>query len=55
MASLFGLYPFLLKRCADGGYRGPQFEVPPSRVVKRANVEIIRPAHFYAGPRSALR
>ena len=26
MASLFGLYPFLLKLYADGGYQGPQFQ-----------------------------
>ena len=25
MATLFGLYPFLLKLYADGGYQGPQF------------------------------
>ena len=24
MASLFGLYPFLLKLYADGGYQGPK-------------------------------
>jgi hypothetical protein len=23
--SLFGLYPFLLKLCADSGYQGPEF------------------------------
>ena len=26
MATLFGLYPFLLKLYADGGYQGPQFQ-----------------------------
>src|SRR6201994_5061514 len=26
MATLFGLYPFLLKLYADGGYRGAQFK-----------------------------
>jgi hypothetical protein len=25
MASLFGLYPFLLKLYADAGYQGPKF------------------------------
>ena len=26
MASLFGLYPFLLKLYADSGYQGPKFQ-----------------------------
>jgi hypothetical protein len=26
MATLFSLYPFLLKLYADGGYRGPVFQ-----------------------------
>ncbi len=26
MASLFGLYPFLLKLYADGGHQGPRFQ-----------------------------
>jgi hypothetical protein len=26
MASLFGLFPFLLKLFADGGYQGEQFQ-----------------------------
>jgi hypothetical protein len=25
MATLFGLYPFLVKLYADGGYQGPEF------------------------------
>ena len=28
MATLFGLYPFLLKLYADGGYQGPAFGAP---------------------------
>jgi transposase len=31
MASLFGLYPFLLKLYADGGYQGAQFKGAPAR------------------------
>ena len=27
MATLFGLYPFLLKLYADGGYQGAQFRL----------------------------
>ena len=26
MATMFGLYPFLLKLYADGGYQGPKFQ-----------------------------
>jgi hypothetical protein len=26
MATLFGLYPFLLKLYADAGYQGPKFQ-----------------------------
>ena len=26
MATLFSLYPFLLKLYADGGYKGPRFQ-----------------------------
>ena len=28
MATMFGLYPFLLKLYADGGYQGPAFREP---------------------------
>ncbi len=34
MASLFGLYPFLLKLYADGGDHGPQFEQGLARVCR---------------------
>jgi hypothetical protein len=33
MASLFGLYPFLLKLYADGGYQGPRFQDGLARVL----------------------
>ena len=42
MATLFGLYPFLLKLYADGGYQGPQFQEGLRRVCRRARVEIIK-------------
>ena len=29
MATLFGLYPFLLKLYADAGYQGPKFQIGP--------------------------
>ena len=38
MASLFGLYPFLLKLYADGGYQGPQFQQGLRRVCRQVEV-----------------
>ena len=42
MASLFGLYPFLLKLYADGGYQGPEFRKALAKVTKQVNVEIVK-------------
>jgi transposase len=42
MATLFGLYPFLLKLYADGGYQGPQFKAAFSRVLIQVNLEIVK-------------
>ena len=42
MATLFGLYPFLLKLYADGGYQGPQFQRAARRVLRCLNVEIVK-------------
>ena len=42
MATLFGLYPFLLKLYADGGYQGPAFRRAVKRVMAAVNVEIIK-------------
>ena len=42
MASLFGLYPFLLKLYADGGCQGPKFQQGLARVCRGVNVEIVR-------------
>lgn len=42
MATLFGLYPFLLKLYADGGYQGPGFKAGLRRVLKRVNIEIVK-------------
>ena len=41
-ATLFGLYPFLLKLYADAGYQGPKFRQGLKRVCRRVNVEIVR-------------
>jgi hypothetical protein len=43
MATLFGLYPFLLKLYADGGYQGPVFQTGLKKVIAQVNVESKRP------------
>ena len=42
MGSLFGLYPFLLKLYADGGYRGPKFRAGLRAACGQVNLEIVR-------------
>ena len=42
MATLFGLYPFLLKLYADGGYQGWQFQAALRRIFSPLNIEIVK-------------
>ena len=42
MATLFGLYPFLLKLFADGGYQGPVFQSAANAAIANLNVEIVK-------------
>jgi transposase len=42
MASLFGLYPFLLKLFADGGYQGPRFQAGMKAACANVNLEIVK-------------
>ncbi|MFD1304203.1 IS5 family transposase [Methylobacterium marchantiae] len=42
MATLFGLYPFLLKLFADGGYQGPTFQDGLRKVYRTITVKIVR-------------
>jgi transposase len=42
MATLFGLYPFLLKLYADGGYQGAKFQSALRTVLSQVNVEIVK-------------
>jgi len=43
MATLFGLYPFLRKLYADGGYQGgPDFRNAMQDIMARVNVEIVK-------------
>lgn len=42
MATLFGMFPFLARLYADGGYQGPQFQAGLKRAVAHVNVEIVK-------------
>jgi transposase len=42
MATLFGMFPFLLKLYADGGYQGPIFRRALKKVASCVNVEIVK-------------
>ena len=42
MSTLFGLYPFLRKLYADGGYQGPEFQAGLRRVCRQISVEIVK-------------
>ncbi len=49
MASLFGLYPFLLKLFADGGYQGPQFQSELRKALTQVEVEVVKRSHQAKG------
>ena len=42
MATMFGMYPFLMKLYADGGYQGPLFRRAVAKIMARLNVEIVK-------------
>jgi transposase len=42
MATLFGMFPFLRKLYADGGYQGPEFQAAMKRTLSRLKVEIVK-------------
>ena len=42
MSTLFGLFPFLLKLYADGGYQGPKFQAALKEVFGQVSVEIVK-------------
>ena len=39
---MFGLYPFLQKLFADGGYQGPQFRRALAQALPRLTIEIVK-------------
>ena len=42
LSTLFGLFPFLKKLFADGGYQGPHFQEALAKVLPQLNVEIVK-------------
>jgi transposase len=42
MATLFGMFPFLLTLYADGGYQGPEFQRALKKSLARVNLEIVK-------------
>ncbi len=42
MATMFALFPFLLRLYADGGYQGPLFRQGLQRVCSAIDVEIVK-------------
>jgi transposase len=42
MASLFGLFPFLLKLYADGGYQGEPFQNALRKALAQVTVDIVK-------------
>jgi transposase len=42
MATLFGMYPFLLRLYADSGYQGPKFQGGLRRAMRQIEVEIVK-------------
>ena len=49
MTTMFGLYPFLLKVYADGGYQGPVFRRAVSKIMAQVNVEIVKRSDHVKG------
>ncbi len=42
MSTMFGMFPFLMKLYADGGYQGPIFRTAVKKIIARINVEIVK-------------
>jgi transposase len=42
LATLFGMYPFLKKLFADGGYQGPEFKKALARILPQLETEIVK-------------
>jgi transposase len=42
LGTLFGMFPFLRKLFADGGYQGPQFQKALAKVLPNLKTEIVK-------------
>jgi hypothetical protein len=42
LATLFGMYPFLKKLFADGGYQGPEFRKALAKILPNLEAEIVK-------------
>jgi transposase len=42
LATLFGMYPFLLKLFVDAGYQGPQFRSAAAAIMPQLAVEVVK-------------
>jgi transposase len=42
LSTLFGMYPFLEKLFADGGYQGPLFQEAIAKVMPQLKIEIVK-------------
>lgn len=49
MASLFGLFPFLIKLYADGGYQGEQFQCGMKAALGQVQIEIVKRSDQVSG------
>ena len=49
MATLFGLYPFLLKLYVDSGYQEPKFQAGLRRAMRQVEVEVVKRSAAAAG------
>ena len=42
LSTLFGLYPFLQKLFADGGYQGPVFQKASAKILPHLQIDIVK-------------
>src|SRR6202166_2536156 len=52
LATLFGMYPFLKKLFADGGYQGPEFQKALAKILPYLETEIVKRSDHAKGSAS---
>ena len=52
LATLFGMYPFLKKLFADGGYQGPEFQNALAKILPHLETEIVKRCPREGGDRA---